>query len=242
MTKPNLDLLLDLCPALQNLYCANKIVGATGREFDGAALSTVNNLIVLTNYCLSARPTHTMEIGLSFGGSCIAFASYHRANNSGAGSHTAIDPFQKTVWDNTGRIAISETSFDELVRIFEDYSYSALPKLNDAGERFQAIYVDGSHLFEDVFIDMYYSLKLLSDGGVIFLDDSSDSHVAKVVRFVRKNMRSQLKEIDLSPFRAGISEDWLRATVRRATGRSQLTAFTRVGADQREWNAPFVNF
>ena len=242
MAKSNLDVLLELCPALQSLYCANKIVGATGRVFDGAALSTVNNLIVLTNYCLSARPTRTLEIGLSFGGSCVAFASYHKDNNSGEGRHTAIDPFQRTVWDDVGRIAVAEARLAEVVRIIEDYSHAALPELNNARERFQAIYIDGSHLFEDVFIDMYYSLKLLSDGGVMFFDDSTDAHVAKVVRFVRSNMQSQLKEIDLSPFRAGILENRLKAAIRRATGRSQLTAFSRVGTDRREWNAPFVNF
>lgn len=242
MSKTDTDRLLDLCPALQNLYRSNKIVGATGREFDGAALSTVNNLIVLINYCQSARPTRTLEVGLSLGGSCLAFASYHKSNNSGATSHTAIDPFQHTVWDDVGRISIARSGLEDVVRILEDYSLSALPKLNDAGERFQAIYVDGSHLFEDVFIDMYYSVKLLSDGGVMFFDDSADEHVAKVIRFVRRNMKDELKEIDLSPFRTGASREWFKMAVRRATGRSQLTAFARVRLGQRRWNAPLVNF
>ena len=34
------------------------------------------------------------------------------------------------------------------------------------------IYVDGSHNFEHVFIDAYYSVQLLDMGGVVLFDDS----------------------------------------------------------------------
>ena len=56
------------------------------------------------------------------------------------------------------------------------------------GLKFQLIYIDGSHRFEDVFCDFYFVRYLLAVGGYVMFDDSSDSEVAKVVRFVRKNL------------------------------------------------------
>ena len=42
----------------------------------------------------------------------------------------------------------------------------------DKGERFDMIYIDGSHEFDEVFVDAYYSYRLLSPGGIMLLDDS----------------------------------------------------------------------
>src|SRR5262249_8074403 len=100
--------------------------------------------------------------------------------------------------------------------------------------------VDGSHLFEDVFIDAYYAARLLEQGGLIAFDDSTKPEVAKVLRFIRTNMRQGLEEIDLMPFREN-SKDFVIRVARRL-GKLQLTAFRRVGEIDRPWNAALVPF
>lgn len=74
-----------------------------------------------------------------------------------------------------------------------------------SGREIDTVYVDGSHLFEDVFIDFYYSCRLLKEEGYILFDDSTDEHVKKVLGFIRSNMKDHLQEIDLSPYRGAES-------------------------------------
>jgi predicted O-methyltransferase YrrM len=58
-----------------------------------------------------------------------------------------------------------------------------LAALVDAGEKFDLILIDGSHTFEDVFIDIHYSRFLLDDGGVMVLDDMNFPTVRSAARW-----------------------------------------------------------
>jgi hypothetical protein len=97
------------------------------------------------------------------------------------------------------------------------------------------------NLFEDVFMDAYYSCRLLTEGGVLAFDDCSDPHVAKVIRFLQRNCREGLRELDLEPYRTGIGQS-LRYRSARLLGRVQMRAFPCIGKVERVWNAPFHNF
>ena len=105
--------------------------------------------------------------------------------------------------------------------------------------RFDLIYVDGSHLFEDVFVDAFYCCRLLAKGGVVAFDDCSDPHVAKVVRFLKRNCSDGLSELDLEPYRPGRS---FRYRLARLLGSVQMRAFRSMGRIDRVWDAPFHNF
>jgi hypothetical protein len=111
------------------------------------------------------------------------------------------------------------------------------------GERasYDIIYVDGSHLFEDVFVDFYYATRLLAQGGVMAFDDSSDPHVRKVVRFVSRNFHFAYRPLDLGPYRADRASG-LRYRAAKALGRVQLTAFQKIGPATRAWNSPYRDF
>jgi hypothetical protein len=39
-----------------------------------------------------------------------------------------------------------------------------------------------------VFIDFYYTARILDAGGIVLFDDSVDPHVHKTLRFIRKNL------------------------------------------------------
>ena len=69
----------------------------------------MNNLIVLRGLMLELKPEHTLEVGLSFGGSCLVFTASHRdLGHAPAGQHVALDPFQKQVWDDAGLVAVEK--------------------------------------------------------------------------------------------------------------------------------------
>jgi len=230
------------CPVLDEMIQTRLITGRSGKRFHPGALSTSNNLHMLRHLQLSLKPARTLEVGLCFGSSCLLFTATHREMGRQAGrQHMALDPYQKEAWDDSGLLAIERAGLSEYLDFRPQLSSVVLPRLLENGEQFDLIYVDGSHLFEDVFIDAYYTSRLLSEGGVVAFDDCRDAHVAKVMQFIRRNHSDALEELDLSPFRADQGKS-VKYRVARLMGKTQMRAFRRVGTLSRPYNAPLHNF
>lgn len=231
------------CPELTSIYGQTKLRTASGKEFDVGTCSTINNLVILKNLFVQLKPKRTLEVGMAFGGSCLLFAGMFRKTGTvAAKQHIAIDPFQSSYWEKLGIHAIERAGLSGYVDVREEFSSLELPRLVTQREEIDLVYVDGSHLFEDVFVDAYFTLRLLSAGGVVAFDDCRYNHVNKVVRFIRRNMTSSLEEMDLSSFRADQGKS-ARYRLAKLFGQTQMTAFRRVGDSiRRPWNAPFHNF
>jgi len=136
---------------------------------------------------------------------------------------------------------LEQTGLREYVTLIEEYSCLALPNLLKDKKQFDFIYVDGSHLFEDVIVDFFYSSRILSENGIILFDDSTDQHVRKVIQFIKKNMSKHFQQIDLSNY--GLNpEKKLRYSLAQRLGKTQATAFRKIGTGLRDWNARFVKF
>lgn len=219
-------------------------VGRSGREVAEGSMSSPNNLHIIGSVFDMLKPDRTLEIGLALGLSAVAIANRHRSSGAAPSlQHLAIDPFQKTVWDDCGILALETEKLTAYCEVMMELSSTALARLVGSGQSFGLIYVDGSHLFEDVFVDLYFCARLLSPGGIILFDDASDPHVRKALRFARTNMTNALKELNLEPFRRSEGRmARLRYRVARAIGRSQLAGFERIGAPDRAWDARFRSF
>lgn len=233
---------LDFCPELARLYAAGRTTGSSGKEFDLGSCSTVNNLVILRNLCLTLKPSRSLEVGLASGGSCLAIASFYRETlPKPQCRHLAVDPFQTTHWEQAGMGAIQRAGLADYVEVRETFSCWQLPRMAEEGRQFDLVYIDGSHLFEDVFVDAYFVARLLSERGVVTFDDCRDPHVSKVIKFIRANLKSSLLELDLSPFRADHGKP-LQYRLARLLGRTQMTAFQRTAAVARPWDAAFADF
>jgi hypothetical protein len=205
-------------------------------------MSSRNNLITLRRLMLHLRPRRSLEIGLCFGASALALTASHKEYQAlPAKQHVAIDPFQHTVWDDAGVLAIENAGLSEYFDFRGDFSHLELPRLLIDDASFDFVYVDGSHLIEDVFVDTYFVARLLAVGGVMVLDDSTDPHVKKVIRFLRANCSAGLEEVNLTAFRGDRGRD-LKYRLARGLGKVQMTAFRRIGQIQRPWNAAFCSF
>lgn len=236
---------LQFCPVLAELVQSRRTIGTSGKVFNGiGALSSRNNLLTLRRLLLALKPERTLEIGLSFGGSALVFAASHKDLGRTPGrQHIALDPYQKAVWDSCGLLAVERSDLSGYLDFRPAFSAFELPKLIESGEQFGLIYVDGSHLVEDVFVDAYFGMRLLMEGGVIAFDDSSTDHVRKVISFFRSNLRDLCTELDLSPYRR--QAKWAsrrRYQLARALGKVQLIAFRQIGPTERKWDAPFRSF
>jgi predicted O-methyltransferase YrrM len=229
------------CPVLDEMIRTQRTVGQSGRVFEQlGALSTVNNLEVLRALMLERRPARTLEVGLAYGGSALAITATHRElGHDPRKQHTVIDPFQDG-WDNAALAAIDRAGLTGCIDFRPQISSIALGALAAENASFGLIYVDGSHLFEDVLIDAYFGCRLLDQGGVILFDDCSIDHVAKALGFVTANWSEWIREVDLSSYRADGGSLLYRAA--RTFGKIQLRAFERTGTDTRPWNAPLKDF
>jgi hypothetical protein len=161
-----------------------------------------------------------------------------REVNGNQFSHTAIDPFQSTVWKGAALHAVHEDGFRDTFRHYEEESSTALPRFYAEGRKFEIIYVDGSHLFEDVFIDFYFTARLLPIGGICLFDDCCDPHVSKVIRFIESSYASFLRSLPLE----GIVQKSFVKRIANRLGRYQVAAFEKIAEPPRQWDAGFVRF
>lgn len=229
------------CQVLQEMLQTGRSADRDGNTVVVRGLSTVNNLIVLDNLQQQLKPQHTLEIGLAFGASALVLSQGHRNSGApGVGQHVAIDPYQGDL-NFAGLAALERAGLRGYLHHVPLTSDRALPALLEQGRQFGLVYVDGSHLFEDVFIDCHYAAQLLPIGGVMAMDDSSDPNIAKAIRFMRRNLNQLLEEIDLSAYRQDRGRG-LRYRAAKMLGRIQLCAFRKKSNARRPYDARLAAF
>jgi predicted O-methyltransferase YrrM len=141
---------------------------------------------VLRDLVIAERAHTVIEIGLAYGGSALAIAEALVTNGSDQRRHVIIDAYQNRFYDS-GRSAIVEAGITGLCLLFEERSEIVLPRL--LSDRFLAdvAFVDGSHIFHNVFVDLFYLRQLVRPGGLVVLDDCNYPSVATAVRYFQVN-------------------------------------------------------
>lgn len=124
----------------------------------------------------------TLETGLGYGFSAVYIIA---ATHS---SHIAIDPYAKDeVYQGIALKNAQRFGFEDLLEYKEEFSHIALPKLLNEKQQFDFIFIDGSHKFDNAFIDWYFCDLLLEQKGFIVFDDSWMRPIQRLVEFIRKN-------------------------------------------------------
>src|SRR4029079_8344219 len=72
--------------------------------------------------------------------------------------------------------------------LFAESSSIVLARLPASGFTADAAFVDGSHRFPEVFVDLYFLRKLVRPGGLIILDDAEWPSVAAALRYFDLNL------------------------------------------------------
>lgn len=141
---------------------------------------------VLRDLVLADRARKVIEIGLAYGGSALAIAEALVANGSGQAHHLIIDPYQNRFY-GSGWSAIVEAGLTSLCLLFEEPSQIVLPRLVSEGFLADAAFVDGSHIFHNLFVDLFYLRELVHPGGLVILDDCNYPSVATAIRYFQVN-------------------------------------------------------
>jgi Methyltransferase domain len=87
----------------------------------------------------------------------------------------------------SGWAAIAGAGLAGLCSLVEERSQTALPRLLADGFVADAAFVDGSHIFHNVFVDLFYLRELVRPGGLVILDDCSHLSVATAARYFELN-------------------------------------------------------
>lgn len=142
---------------------------------------------LLRELCLREHARTALEVGMATGLSALFILEALARNGAEAAAHVVIDPFQSTDYHRAGLRAVREAGCQHLVELHEQRSGLALPALLAQGRRFDFAFIDGSHRFDDAFVNLFYTHRMLKPGGVIVVDDPWIEDVGLVCQFAESN-------------------------------------------------------
>lgn len=156
-------------------------------DFERVALPAADG-DVLRDALVAERARVVIEVGLAYGSSALAIGEALCSAGMADVAHIVIDPFQAGAYDNVGWNALETAGLAGHTRLVSEPSSVVLARLAAEGFTADAAFVDGSHRFHEVFVDLYFLRKLVRPGGLVILDDCSFPPVATALRYFDLNL------------------------------------------------------
>ena len=148
----------------------------------------------LADWVRRERAEATLETGLGFGIATL-FIFEGLLENTAEPRHVACDPYQfeslpghRTRYHGVGLEILGDAGIRDFVEFHAERSEVVLPTLLAEGRQFDLVFIDGNHRFEGVFVDLFYSGRLLKEGGIVFVDDVQLEGVRRAVNFFVTNL------------------------------------------------------
>jgi predicted O-methyltransferase YrrM len=159
------------------------------RDDDFATVTVPSHDCDLVRDLLVAEGVRSVvEVGLAYASSALAIGEALLSGNAESPRHVVIDPFQATEWSYAGWEMIRSAGLDATTTLILEPSSMALPHLVSEKFTADAAFVDGSHRFHEVFVDLYFLRKIVRPGGIIILDDHWWPSVHTAERYYETNM------------------------------------------------------
>lgn len=130
-------------------------------------------------------PERTIETGMAYGVSTLFLCQ--ALEDGGRGRHTAIDPYQHRAYHGIGVTNVARAGLSARLDFHEASSDEVLPRLRDAGERFQFAFIDGNHRFDYTLLDFFFIDRMLDIGGMVAVDDLWIPAVRKAISYILRN-------------------------------------------------------
>ena len=160
-----------------------------GPELDFATVTLPETDCDLLRDLLIAEDARTVvEVGLAYGSSALAIGEALLTVGSPRARHVVIDPFQLQAYGDVGWDLLRSAGLDTITTRLDAWSSAALPRLVADGLVADAAFVDGSHRFHEVFVDLYFLRRIVRPGGLIVIDDDWTPSVRAAARYYEKNL------------------------------------------------------
>ena len=148
---------------------------------------------ILKDMLVAEHARVVVEVGLAYGSSALAIGEALLAQGHQGARHVIIDPYQQA-FGEAGWQAVVGAGLGGLCALVAERSQLALPRLVAEGFVADAAFVDGSHVFHNVFVDLYFLRELVRPGGLVVLDDCHWPSVATAVRYFELNTGWELQQ------------------------------------------------
>jgi predicted O-methyltransferase YrrM len=178
---------------LADMYSAEKLFGT---EANGPITINKNIRISIEQGAMMNRlmrsysVKRSLEIGFAYGFSTIWMLDALRSRSSAF--HVAIDPWEEHTFHGIGLGQVKRLGFGVRFEWTKNFSMHALSDQIRKGEKFDFIYIDGNHKFDDVIVDFYLSNQLLRPGGLAVFDDMWMNSVRSATNFVVNNLPCEI--------------------------------------------------
>ena len=154
-------------------------------DFERVALPA-RDADALRDALMAERARVVVEIGLAYGASALAIAEAIAAPADESARHVIVDAYQDQFLD-AGWNELVESGASARSTLLRERSQLALPRLLAEGFRADAAFVDGSHVFHSVFLDLAFLREIVEPDGLLILDDCQWPSVAMAVRYFEVN-------------------------------------------------------
>ena len=150
----------------------------------------------LKKWVIKEKATKTIEVGLAYGFSALYICEGLLLNKKKNPKHTIIDAWQtqKDKYTNIGLDVLKKAGLSKTIEFYGEKSQIALPRFLDEEKKFDFGFIDGCHLFDYVFLDLFYLGSLIKNDGIIFIDDYDNPAIRKAATFFVKNLNWKIEE------------------------------------------------
>jgi predicted O-methyltransferase YrrM len=185
------DQLTAACPhlslgALERLgamYSAERLQGTTGECEVGATKVSIEEGASIHHLIRASGARRTLEIGFAFGFSSVWILDALPAG----GAHRAIDPYEEQIWGGVGLRQVGLLGASANFEWIRGLSIHALSDDIRRAAKYDFVFIDGNHRFDDVLVDFYLADQVLAVGGTLAFDDMWMPSVRTVAAFVQAN-------------------------------------------------------
>jgi predicted O-methyltransferase YrrM len=135
------------------------------------------------NFLKEKNIKRTLEIGFAYGCSSayIILATQSK--------HYAIDPYQPW-YQSLGKKNIERLKLSQYLDLKEEVSQFALPKMIKEGVKIDFAFIDGGHLFDEIFVDFYFVDMMLEENGYILFHDIWMPSTKAVLSWIANNKKN----------------------------------------------------
>jgi predicted O-methyltransferase YrrM len=157
------------------------------RDFETVTLPE-RDCDLLRDLLIAEGAETVVEVGLAYASSALAIGEALVTIDPPRPRHVVIDPFQEHAWSNVGWELLRSAGLDSIATLMLAPSSIALPQLATEGLTADAAFVDGSHRFHEVFVDLYFLRKIVRPGGLIVIDDNWAPSVRTAAHYYEQNL------------------------------------------------------
>ena len=145
------------------------------RDFETISLPE-RDCDLLRDLLIAERAETVIEVGLAYGNSALAIGEALVTAGRPAPRHLILDPYQQEAFSGAGWQVLLSAGLEPIAELLTE------------GFAADAAFVDGSHRFHEVFVDLYFLRKLVRPGGLVILDDTDHPSVGTAVRYFERNL------------------------------------------------------